>query len=346
MSREDSARTETGREDNSRVLRDLALRDMTPAAQLVEPMKKINVVDDEKGDEEAHILDGLEAEQQLPVNASRDRARRPRRRKGKKGVEEAAQDLGITPAKETTKSKGWRQTPLLEPNPSFQPYSTLKGRGRKNGRMEENGWATEDATDVQEMGDFDFEGGLAKFDKHAVFHQLQEEDSVADEDRLVAHNRLPKAKPGTAAGKNLHFTENVLDMPKSTNGTPKVKAKEWNSEASDREERTSQRGSGSGRHSRRAESKLATNRKPADLKPISRKGSATQTLAPPARTLSVSLFSRLCHPTILIALRYLPPLVNRLSTSYHLIAVANPSQPFKCSIWRISPTMNWDCLRT
>ncbi|KAH8599624.1 YjeF N-terminal domain-containing protein [Bisporella sp. PMI_857] len=183
----------------------------------------------------------------------------------------------------TGRSKGWRQTPLLEPNPSFQPFATLKKSRKKgrNGQADENGWGTEDATDVQEMGDFDFAGSLAKFDKHSVFTQIQAEDGTADEDRLVSHNRLARPRPGTAGGKNLHYTENVLDSPTTT---PRIQPDDWKSDADDSmlEERISQRDTGSGRASRRADSKLATKRNP------SRKGSATANAAPaaPARTLS------------------------------------------------------------
>jgi enhancer of mRNA-decapping protein 3 len=278
MERTDSARTARERERDQ-----WALNDITPAATLME--SSVSPVEiGVKG----LILEELEAEADAGVKedvppVKKTRTRRHRQRK-KDGVMKEGE---VTPAKETTKSKGWRQTPLLEPNPSFQPFATLKKKGRRDGRVDENGWATEDATDVQDMGDFDFAGSLAKFDKHEVFNQIQAEDSVADEDRLVAHNRLPKVKPGTAGGKNLHCTENVLDVP---NGAVKTRGELWKNEAgdSDLEERASQRGSGSGRLSRRArkaersESKLSMNRRP-----ISRKGSSIINI-PPARTLSVS----------------------------------------------------------
>lgn len=158
-------------------------------------------------------------------------------------------------AQETNRASGWRQTPLLEPNPSFQPFTTLKKKPRGK---QADGWATEDATDVQDMGEFDFEMNLSKFDKRTVFEVLKAEDMTADEDRLVGHNRL--ARPGTNGGKNLHPLENVL-------GGLKTKAV-WNSEADDSEiplegRRGSQRESGSGRNSRRGHSQLR--------RPISRK---------------------------------------------------------------------------
>lgn len=127
----------------------------------------------------------------------------------------------------TVKSKkGWRSTPLLQEQAKEQgngvnehltlPTSgkTKSKRSRGNGVPDaQNGWATEDATDIQEMGEFDFEANHAKFDKTAVFDQIRNEDTTADEDRLVSHNRLPKARPGTYGGKNLHPTENVLSPP-------------------------------------------------------------------------------------------------------------------------------------
>lgn len=267
----------------------------------------------------------------LPVPKER---RRRRQRKGRKTNDDSMHEPDVTPAKETTRSKGWRQTPLLEPNPSFQPFSTLKRNKKVRGnRVDENGWATEDATDVQDMGDFDFAGSLAKFDKHSVFNQIQAEDEIADEDRLVAHNRLPKPKPGTAGGKNLHYTENVLEIP---NGTAKTKNGIWKSAAgeSDLDERTSQRDTGSGRHSRRAESKLATNRRPP-----SRKGSSTIG-GQPTRSLSVSYSNIFENYKTLTKARSQPPHQSLPSSSSHQIAVANPFRLSKCSILKTSPTMN------
>ena len=135
--------------------------------------------------------------------------------------------------------KGWRQTPLLsepaliqnhshkpsamtnldsglKPPPTRNPKFTsgnLNRRARRRQKEEEdqNGWATGEATDIQDMGDFDFEENLSKFDKRKVFDQIRLDDTTADEARLVSFNRLPK--PGTAGGKNLHYTENVLDPP-------------------------------------------------------------------------------------------------------------------------------------
>lgn len=128
--------------------------------------------------------------------------------------------------KENTKptSSGWRETPFLEEAPqskqqSLHPLeasrrSKRRRRPKKSNIQDQNGWATEEATDIQDMGDFDFSGNLSKFDKRGVFNHFKQEDTTADEERLVTHNRLPP-KPGTAGGKNLHYTENVLDSPKS-----------------------------------------------------------------------------------------------------------------------------------
>jgi enhancer of mRNA-decapping protein 3 len=295
MERKDSSRTATGKEDR-------VLKDITPAATLVEPfssvsmeriessrtatgrkgsisttlvdpIQKIHIADvDTDGVAEGLILD---EHAEVPVAQPAIKQKRFRKRKGRRNEDSLEPD--VVPSKETQRSKGWRKTPLLEPNPSFQPFTTLKKSNRRNGRADENGWATEDATDVQDMGDFDFQGSLAKFDKKTVFTQIQADDGIPDEDRLVSHNRLPRPKPGTAGGKNLHYTENVLDLP---NGNAKTDI--WKSEAgdSDLEERPVQRDSGSGRHSRRAGSRVPDVRRPP-----SRKGSNIQ----PARTLSVSL---------------------------------------------------------
>ncbi|KAK4940124.1 enhancer of mRNA decapping, partial [Elasticomyces elasticus] len=117
--------------------------------------------------------------------------------------------------------KGWRSTPLLQESPGLGPAMSPSASGKRQGRrsqvrrseaaQNQNGWATEDATDIHDMGDFDFEANLSKFDKKTVFDKMRNEDTTADEDRLVSHNRLPAhARPGTYGGKNLHPTENVL----------------------------------------------------------------------------------------------------------------------------------------
>ena len=85
-------------------------------------------------------------------------------------------------------------------------------RMEHNGVDDQNGWATGEVSDLHDMGDFDFEENLSKFDKQKVFDQIKLDDTTADEDRLHTFNRRPR--PGTAGGKNLHYSENVLDSPR------------------------------------------------------------------------------------------------------------------------------------
>lgn len=171
-----------------------------------------------------------------------------------------------------SKDDGWRKTPLLEevsrPNALLlHPHNGTDSKGLsrrqmkqlQRSKMEQSGWATEDATDIQEMGDFDFSGNLSKFDKRGVFDQLKQEDTTADEARLVSHNRLPP-RAGTAGGKNLHYTENVLSSPKAESRGA------WSS--GDSEADASQTKPSSGRSSRRAMSRVSMKNPP------SRKGSA------------------------------------------------------------------------
>ena len=173
----------------------------------------------------------------------------------------------ITPVsiqKRRGKAKGWRQTPLLEEKTSMARFTKSKpgqpkARRRYREEDDQNGWATGDATDVQDMGDFDFGENLSKFDKRKIFDQIRQEDTTADEARLVSINRLPAARPGTAGGKNLHYSENVLDphIKKGTSGGPISHVGHSSTE--------SERGN-SGRSSRRNLSQAS--------KPPSRKGSA------------------------------------------------------------------------
>lgn len=114
------------------------------------------------------------------------------------------------------KGKGWRSTPLLDER------TPRRQRGRKT--EDANGWATEDATDIQDMPEFDFAGNLSKFDKRQVFDDIRKDDTIPTDERLVSFNR--KVKPGTNGGRNLHFTENVLDD---------VTNDQWKSEAGETE---------------------------------------------------------------------------------------------------------------
>ena len=152
-----------------------------------------------------------------------------------------------------------KQLHTAVPNPlshqgSFKARQQPKHRAGKRNRHDrwltkeaQNGWATEDATDIQEMGDFDFVGNLSKFDKRELFNQLRKDDSTAIEARLVNHNRVPP-RVGTAGGKNLHWTENVLDLPQ-VNGLTS-----WASEAGESDEEVSEARTSSGISSRRTTS--------------------------------------------------------------------------------------------
>ncbi|KAF7540117.1 hypothetical protein G7Z17_g12266 [Cylindrodendrum hubeiense] len=162
--------------------------------------------------------------QETPSQKKKRRARQSKQGKGQR-PDDDARPVDGSPLAQGSRGKGWRQTPILQSTASFQPFNSLKrnGKGRKGGA--DNGWASEDVT--EEMGEFDFENNLAKFDKRTIFDQMRKEDQVDDASRLVAHNRRPK--PGTAGGKNLHYTENVLEVPSATGKN----ADFWNSEADD-----------------------------------------------------------------------------------------------------------------
>jgi enhancer of mRNA-decapping protein 3 len=301
MERADSSRTVTSRDDRS--VKEAYNR---PVEALVEPFLQTHIAEVEADSisiPEVVVVEELEAEAEVSPEQPTVKpatAKRTRRKRTHRGNPALSSTMGTDPpvvkTKETSRSKGWRQTPLLEPNPSFQPFSTLKKKGRRGGREDQNGWGTEDATDVQELGDFDFADNLAKFDKRSVFTQLLAEDATADEDRLVSHNRISKAKPGTAGGKNLAYNENVLESP---NGAPQAQ-NDWNSEASDLDARYSQRDTGSGRVSRRAESKLPANRRAA-----SRQGSSGAMPQAPARSLSVNINIFHIFICYIIALAYM-----------------------------------------
>lgn len=205
---------------------------------------------------------------------------RQRQRKAAKNTRRTDENLPASGPRPTEQGDGWRQTPILQSTRSFQPFASLrkhqKGRGIATA---DNGWMSEDVTDVQEAGDFDFEQSLAKFDKRTIFDEMRKHDQIDDADRLVSHNRLPRPKPGTAGGKNLHYTENVLDMP-SSSSAPRLKEMPddfWKSEADDGTinggERLSGR-EGSGRTSRlRGESRMSTSRRSQ-----SRKASTAQSI--------------------------------------------------------------------
>ncbi|KAM0515387.1 hypothetical protein ACHAPS_009112 [Verticillium nonalfalfae] len=155
----------------------------------------------------------------------------------------------------------------VTPGQSLVLSNALKRNGKTGNGVLDNGWASEDVT--EEMGEFDFEGELAKFDKQTIFNQMQKDDLVEESDRLVSHNR--KAKPGTAGGKNYHHTENVLDI---TAATPRMANDFWDSETDDAAlgpERLSGRDVRSSQSMRRTDS----NRPNAGKRSQSRKASAS-----------------------------------------------------------------------
>ncbi|KAG9498812.1 hypothetical protein J7337_009623 [Fusarium musae] len=201
---------------------------------------------------------GQPIEGQAPRSAKKKNNNNRRSRQSKQGKGQRVEDDGqvIEGSPASGRGKGWRQTPILQSTSSFQPFHSLKksSKGRKG--LLDNGWASEDVT--EEMGEFDFENNLAKFDKRTIFDQMRKEDQIDDASRLVSHNRKPK--PGTAGGKNLHYTENVLDLPSST----KKDADFWNSEADDglnEAERLSGREVRGGQGNRRADSKSGPSRR-------------------------------------------------------------------------------------
>ena len=70
------------------------------------------------------------------------------------------------------RGKGWRSTPLLQPSPqTIAPQDKQSRKGRRRQREEVD--AMGDTTDIQEMGDFDFEGELKKFDKKQVTKRMR-----------------------------------------------------------------------------------------------------------------------------------------------------------------------------
>lgn len=221
----------------------------------------------------AHELDSGVAES-VP-ETQKKKSKRRTRQKGSKPTPATEENAALdSPSAMSGRGKGWRQTPMLQSTPSFQPFNSLK-RIAKKGTME-NGWASEDVT--EEMGDFDFENNLAKFDKRTIFEEMRKEDQVDEDSRLVSHNR--RVKPGTAGGKNLAYDENVLDIPTLPAGK---NADFWNSEADDAlngAERPSGREFRGVSGARRADSKSGLARRSQ-----SRKASAT-TLAQASQPLS------------------------------------------------------------
>lgn len=167
------------------------------------------------------IAKALESEDAAVTPDATPQKRKARNRNSRQ-PKQAEQDDDGAPAVPGSHGKGWRQTPILQSTAAFQPFKSLKKNGKGPKDLPDNGWASEDVT--EEMPEFDFENNLAKFDKRTIFDQMRKDDAIDEADRLVSHNRKPK--PGTSGGKNLHYTENVLDLPSSTHN-----ADYWNSEA-------------------------------------------------------------------------------------------------------------------
>ena len=257
----------------------------TTSATLTGPFEELQLNGEDRGEDDNHeeIGDGKDVVAHIGV-APKHKRRRPKRGVRKESSPNAAvvrlkdpgQDYKVSSeagrkASQPHKKTGWRETPFLEEvqepkKQSLHPtHASTPKEQRQRQRLhkkllnEQNGWATEDATDIQDMGDFDFSGNLSKFDKLGTFNQFKQEDTTADEERLVTHNRLPP-RPGTGGGKNLHFTENVLDSPKVNNHTT------WGSGDSENDLTDAQ--FGSGRSSHRNTSRASIRQPP------SRKGSA------------------------------------------------------------------------
>lgn len=170
-----------------------------------------------------HDALGVEPPTTPKTQKKKTRSRQPKATKTQAEQDELEQDEPPVSAHKAH-GKGWRQTPILQSTSSFQPFKALKRNGKVQKGTADNGWASEDVT--EEMPEFDFENNLAKFDKRTIFDQMRKDDAIDDADRLVSHNRL-QPKPGTSGGKNLHYTENVLDLPSAI----AQNADFWNSEA-------------------------------------------------------------------------------------------------------------------
>ncbi|KAL1882752.1 hypothetical protein VTK73DRAFT_877 [Phialemonium thermophilum] len=249
-------------------------QDATPTGVVAESLGGLKIQDyattpDLPAPSQQHAATAPEQDAQEAAQQKKRRQRKPANPRNGAG-EDVDASPHVSRVRQSGRGKGWRQTPILESTASFQPFSSLKKHaGGKGKAANDNGWASEDVTDVQEMGDFNFEEGLARFDKRNLFEQMRKEDPTDDADRLVSHNRQ-RPKPGTAGGKNLHYTENVLDMPSTVPKGPKEKSQKetndfWNSEADDGilngGERLSGRELGSRQSSRRGESKVSGTRR-------------------------------------------------------------------------------------
>ncbi|KAK0722588.1 YjeF-related protein N-terminus-domain-containing protein [Lasiosphaeria miniovina] len=260
--------------------------DPLPAIVVSESIEGLKIENQAAVVESADELPVPEVALEYGQTAVQKKKRRQRKTGNSKNAPEEVEASPQAP-KTANRGKGWRQTPILQSTSSFQPFDSLKRNSARGRPVNDNGWASEDVTDVQEAGDFDFGGSLAKFDKQQIFEQMRKDDEVDEADRLVSHNRYPRPRLGTGGGKNLHYSENVLDTPVATLKSKEKPTKEatndfWNSEADDGVlnggERLSGRDMGSRQGSRRGESKVSVTRRSQ-----SRKASGAATGPGPSR---------------------------------------------------------------
>ena len=253
----------------------------TTSATLTGPFEELHLNGEQDGDNGELLEQGGGKDLEAPAEAVSNKYRRRRSKRALKKENMPQDSTEHLKAREQTrqqiqkaspeskgkagrqqKNTGWREPPFLEealgPNKKLlRPRNGVVQRfqlKRQKERVQndQNGWATEDATDIQDMGDFDFSANLSKFDKPGTFSQFKQDDTTADEDRLVTHNRLPP-RPGTAGGRNLHYTENVLD-------SPKINQSAWAS--GDSENDLTDANFGSGKSSHRNLSRTSTRQLP------------------------------------------------------------------------------------
>lgn len=180
---------------------------------------KLNVNDHASGNGEQEITQDKELQFNQRVDSSQKTTGRNNTRRLNQGY-----PAHSATASTNLKSRGWRQTAFVEstvPDSKGPPKAVsvsarniIKKKTPQSYTKNTSGWAKEDVSDIQELGDFDFQSNLSKFDKRQVFEEIRNDDTTADEERLVSFNR--KVKPGTNGGKNLHWTENVLDSPQNS----------------------------------------------------------------------------------------------------------------------------------
>ncbi|KAI9759481.1 MAG: hypothetical protein M4579_002321 [Chaenotheca gracillima] len=259
------------------------------AATLTGPFMEMAFNGDAAGLENGELVEQANGESSIGKEGKtgkRARTRRGGRLKTRKDAaiqtpssyDAPAEQIGSMPSaikkkdSEDPAGTAWRGSALLEDRRDLGPgsgrsgpSSTRKSRRSRPTKIDNyDGWATEEATDIQGMGEFDFAGNLSKFDKKSVFSQIRADDTTADESRLVSFNRLqPKGKNADGGpNKKLPHTENVLD--------PRDQMVKWNSEAGNSTEdgEGSEVGLGSGRNSQRAISRGSHRQAP------SRKGSS------------------------------------------------------------------------